>query len=391
MVASNEFCPWLTRFQVVEVVPLKTMIEIKVQCDCGQKYKFDVEPANGRMPYHVTCPVCGLDGTKKANALLSAPAPVAIAAVPLPAIDVPALPSVAAAPSPQPPAPAPIRISMGVPSPAAPAGVVAPPAPAAVATAAPVAAVPEQPRLRIGGFAHPAASSPGAVAPPPPVSSAPRAIPAMAVPSKGISAPAEKSNLFLGIGGAVGAGTIAMIAWYFLIKITGYEIGYAAWGVGLLTGIGARALGRSGSTLLGVVAGLCAFLAITGGQFLYAKSEVDKSMDEMAQEAFNSRMEYAQAAQNVQTDDQIKALLMKHEFDGEQPTAEDVKTFRETELPQLKEFAGGKPSKAEFEKDFKKIKDTFVYKILLFKESVGLFTLLWVVLGVSSAYKLGSR
>jgi hypothetical protein len=46
------------------------MVELKVQCDCGQKYKFDVEPVNGLMPYRVNCPNCGLDGTDKANVLL---------------------------------------------------------------------------------------------------------------------------------------------------------------------------------------------------------------------------------------------------------------------------------------------------------------------------------
>ena len=85
-------------------------MEIKVQCDCGQKFKFDVEPVNGQMPFAVKCPVCGFDGTPRANVILqqllasappqsaSAPAPLSIAA--------------AAAPAPAytpPPAPAPMR------------------------------------------------------------------------------------------------------------------------------------------------------------------------------------------------------------------------------------------------------------------------------------------
>jgi hypothetical protein len=27
------------------------MIELKVHCDCGQRYKFDVEPVNNQMPF----------------------------------------------------------------------------------------------------------------------------------------------------------------------------------------------------------------------------------------------------------------------------------------------------------------------------------------------------
>jgi hypothetical protein len=46
-------------------------MELKVVCKCGQKFKFDVEPVNGRMPFAVNCPVCNGDGTAAANALLS--------------------------------------------------------------------------------------------------------------------------------------------------------------------------------------------------------------------------------------------------------------------------------------------------------------------------------
>lgn len=46
-------------------------MEIKVLCDCGQKFKFDVEPINGQMPFTVNCPSCGFDKTSEANAVLA--------------------------------------------------------------------------------------------------------------------------------------------------------------------------------------------------------------------------------------------------------------------------------------------------------------------------------
>jgi hypothetical protein len=42
-------------------------MEVKIICNCGQKYKFDVEPVNGRMPFTVNCPVCGVNGTRSAQ------------------------------------------------------------------------------------------------------------------------------------------------------------------------------------------------------------------------------------------------------------------------------------------------------------------------------------
>src|SRR5438034_5182066 len=61
------------------------MIPVKIQCGCGQRYAFDVEPVNGRMPGAVACPVCGADGTSAADSViaqrLAAQAPVAVAPV----------------------------------------------------------------------------------------------------------------------------------------------------------------------------------------------------------------------------------------------------------------------------------------------------------------------
>jgi hypothetical protein len=47
------------------------MIPIKVLCGCGQKYSFEVEPINGRMPSTIACPVCGADGTAAANQIIA--------------------------------------------------------------------------------------------------------------------------------------------------------------------------------------------------------------------------------------------------------------------------------------------------------------------------------
>jgi hypothetical protein len=109
-------------------------MELKVVCGCGQKYKFDVEPVNQRMPFPVNCPVCNLEGTGLANTMLAQmpppapgymPAPVPVQMAPPPA-PVPA-PTAGlklnreAAPSPvaaAPPMPMPIPATAGRPMPA---------------------------------------------------------------------------------------------------------------------------------------------------------------------------------------------------------------------------------------------------------------------------------
>lgn len=51
----------------VNAVFRNCMMPIKIECECGQRYAFDVEPVNGRMPTRVACPTCGTDGTSAAN------------------------------------------------------------------------------------------------------------------------------------------------------------------------------------------------------------------------------------------------------------------------------------------------------------------------------------
>jgi len=47
------------------------MITVKIECPCGQHYEFEVEPVNGRMSSTIACPVCGIDGTEAANAIIA--------------------------------------------------------------------------------------------------------------------------------------------------------------------------------------------------------------------------------------------------------------------------------------------------------------------------------
>ena len=87
-------------------------MEIKIQCDCGQKFKFEVEPVNGQVPFAVKCPVCGFDGTPRANVVLQqllASAPPPSASAPTPISIASSAPALAPAFTQPPPAPAPMR------------------------------------------------------------------------------------------------------------------------------------------------------------------------------------------------------------------------------------------------------------------------------------------
>ena len=47
-------------------------MNIKIQCPCGARYSFEVEPREGRLPAPIHCPACQADGTEAANELIAA-------------------------------------------------------------------------------------------------------------------------------------------------------------------------------------------------------------------------------------------------------------------------------------------------------------------------------
>ncbi|SRR5579862_425204 len=286
------------------------MIELKVQCDCGQKYKFDVEPINGRMPFTVNCPVCGADGTEKANALIQQ----------LPEFQV------------------------------------APPAPAAPATSEPA-------KLRLSRSTQVTSSA----APPPiaPVSDSPSlAPPPIAAPRRPVAAPAtqmpgRKPSFAMGLlGGLVGAFVGAAI--YFLIfKYTGLRLRLLAVGVGGLAGWGAELLGKGeGSKELGGITAVFALAGILAAQYFVALGWWHEAQGAgFGDSAYAVNVRQARevvAAIPTGSDGEIRNYLAKEDADeGDKPdpnsvSADEVKQFREVNLPEFRDLASGKMTEAQY-------------------------------------------
>lgn len=182
------------------------LIEVKIHCPCGARYKFDVEPLHGRMPAPVHCPVCGVEGTASANAIIQQK----IAPPPVPAAEVEIIP------------PPPRRLAQN---------------PALAMSAAGTAVTP----VAASGRATPLND-------PRPVKRPPQLVP--------------------GLAGAIIAAAIGGAVWFTLLALTGFELGLVAWAAGLLTGWAARALAHGGSTRLGWLAAACALGALVAGSWL---------------------------------------------------------------------------------------------------------------------------
>jgi hypothetical protein len=334
------------------------MLEIKIQCDCGQKFKFDVEPVNGRMPFAVNCPACGLDGTPKANAIIRE----TLSSQPI-----------SAAPGPPPPPP----------------------------LAAP------QPKLRIGGTG-------GSTAPPPPITPSTTAPPPIAprpitapggirpLGSAATAPPAVKGNSTLGVVGAIVGGIVGMFTWYFIYKATGIRFGILALGVGALTGYGSKLLGRHHSNSMGLVTAGVALLCIFGAQFMKANSmwhtdqkAIDQAYDEELIEAKKTIAEVPTGS-----DDEIRRYLLKQmASEGERPdssqiTAEEIKIYHDVTWQKMKDLESGKSTKEQYLQEQRKLEgevsNTLPARIIFWISTLGIFSIFYIIAAVGLAYRIGT-
>ena len=99
------------------------------------------------------------------------------------------------------------------------------------------------------------------------------------------------------IGGGVGGAMIGAAIWWGLIRMTGYELGLVAIGVGVLAGLGVVKFGGRGATMQ-IIGGLCAILGITVGKIAFYYVGFDESV---AQELMKeSGVSLEQARQAIQ-------------------------------------------------------------------------------------------
>jgi uncharacterized membrane protein YeaQ/YmgE (transglycosylase-associated protein family) len=319
-------------------------MELKVVCQCGQKFKFDVEPVNGKMPFAVTCPSCNADGTATANELIAA--------------------QLAATPPPPGPAPGRLRINVSAPAPAAENDQPTPPRPGAYRPAAAVAE----------------------------------------------ANPPKQTSFGMGLlGGIIGA-LVGALIYLLLFKYTNLHFKLLAVGVGALAGWLAEYLGKGeGSKELGGITAIFVLAGIIGAQYFvtlgwwHAANEAELKN---AQAAYTLSVTAAKAAVTAiptGTDDEIRAYLVKKSStDGEkvQPadlSTDDLKAFRENELPEFQALASGQLTQTAFEEkhelkttqtEAEKNSEENTFKGLFLLLLLSKFNLFSLAAAAGTAYKL---
>ena len=206
----------------------------------------------------------------------------------------------------------------------------------------------------------------------------------------------DRQSLIRGSIGAVVGGLVGMLAWYALIKFTGYTHSLVAWGVGGVTGAGARMLAKDGSMGLGLVCALCALGAIVFGEYYGVRAYIMKRGDQfaaIADAAYEAQKEYAKQAVAAKTPDEIRKLIAERdEKKPDEVTEEEIAKLQKS-LPKLQDLADGKITKEDFRKKLNNaVADKFSFKDYFFKDDVksGIFMVIFICFGVATAWKIGA-
>lgn len=159
-----------------------------------------------------------------------------------------------------------------------------------------------------------------------------------------------------------------------------------------MTGWSATRLAKQGGLPLGIAAMLCALAGIVAGESLAAKAIRTREASRQALADYRTQLEFAKAALRADSPEELRNLLAESNRPrAEEVTEEEVRSFQEQQLPHWRDFALGKPSKAEFVSGRASELDAeFNYRAYLFTQDVksGIFLILFAALGVGTAFKL---
>ncbi|HEX5218669.1 MAG TPA: FHA domain-containing protein [Verrucomicrobiae bacterium] len=204
----------------------------------------------------------------------------------------------------------------------------------------------------------------------------------------------RRKRFILGAAGAVAGSLIGVLIWFLLIKSTGSPLLVIAWGVGGLTGLGAMLLAKHGGLPLGVLSAICALAGIVAGECLAASAIREQEATRRANVAYRVQLEFAKEALRAESPEEFRKLLAQvNGTTAEEVTDDQIKAFQDEELPRLRKFALGKPSRAEFVAEQQPLfAEEFSYKNYLAREDLksGLFLVLFAGLGIATAYQVGS-
>jgi hypothetical protein len=198
--------------------------------------------------------------------------------------------------------------------------------------------------------------------------------------------------------GAVFGAALGAALWAGISALTGYEIGYVAWAVGLFVGVGASALGGHGQTT-GAACAVLTLAAIFAGKVLavhcVAPGELRTAVAEaLTREAYDHQMNAARDFSRLNTDAQYRQFMVKHGF-SEAPspaavTTEELAGFKEQAVPVLRRFHTEKLTFRQWQDHWSQVFTEQLPIVDMVLDNLGPIDLLFAFLGVATAFRIGT-
>ncbi len=201
----------------------------------------------------------------------------------------------------------------------------------------------------------------------------------------------------------VGAAVAGAVAWGAISHLSGYEIGWLAWGIGLLVGASAVLGGGRGQTIA-VTAGVLALLSIAGGrlagielarmQGLGELESIGPSEQEFARDLAAARALNEMSAEP--TTPEIRQFLVAHGMttaaEPDRVTNAEVEEFNRETLPHLRGMSTlpADTSHAEFvqrlQSQVREVFDAQFDRLEILQATLSPIDLLFILLGVTTAF-----
>ncbi len=205
------------------------------------------------------------------------------------------------------------------------------------------------------------------------------------------------------VGGLIGA-AIGGAIWVAVGYFTQYEVGWIAWGIGAIVGLGVRIGGQETDGLApGALAVLIAVLAIVASKYLVVSMLVDREIPiaSFSVEADGEMMISREADKIVEEYETAKKKVKwpKDAEDDDTPLPERYPkeiwkeaTKRWNAVPPEEQKIQMEQAEAEFNEMFGELieKVKAETKRSAFQESFSPFDILWFVLAAMTAFRLGS-
>lgn len=205
------------------------------------------------------------------------------------------------------------------------------------------------------------------------------------------------------IAAAAVAALIGALVWKFVAVTFEYEYAFIAWAIGGAVGFAAAMTGSRGMQA-GVVCAVLAFGSIALGKYWAYSAFVDQfqdaisgamELDEEMYDYFDEQMEDARLfVEGSGSDNFVRRFMVERDYTYETNAADiseaELADFREYVEPELRDMAQNAPDYEEWQADSVEMLDELSIWAMM-REDFGLFDILFIFLGVGTAFRLGSQ